>query len=315
MVDVTNIEASLNTTILGYEFANPFFISPAAKAQYGHPDAELNLMKGAGAGGIPYIVSFPLFPSPQASKPECKVAHHRQNQVSSYSSLPLEDIAAAALPNQTFFSQVYFTLNDRQNKALLQKSERAGAKAVVWAIDSPGSPDRQRAARYDVGSANTQFVKNTWEVYQQYRNWTTLPIVLKGIQNVADARAAVDHGVKAIILSNHGGRNLDGSPSSLEVALEIFNNDPAIFDEIEVLADGGIRYGTDALRLLALGVKAVGMGRPFMYSNVFGVEGVEKIIALMRNGIMNDAANLGLGDLKSINSSYVDWTPQPFWGF
>lgn len=57
MVDVTNIEASLNTTILGYDFANPFFISPAAKAQYGHPDAELNLMKGAGAGGIPYIVS------------------------------------------------------------------------------------------------------------------------------------------------------------------------------------------------------------------------------------------------------------------
>ena len=210
---------------------------------------------------------------------------------------------------------MYFTLNDTQNRALLQRSEASGAKAVVWAIDSPGSPDRQRAARYDVGSANTAFVKNTWEIYQQYRNWTTLPIVLKGIQNVADARAAVDHGVKAIILSNHGGRNLDGSPSSLEVALEIFNNDPEIFNEIEVLADGGIRYGTDALRLLALGVKAVGMGRPFMYSNVFGVDGVKKIIALMRNGIMNDAANLGLGDLKSINSSYVDWTPQPFWGF
>lgn len=237
-----------------------------------------------------------------------------KKQVSSYSSLPLKDIAAAALPNQTFFSQIYFTLNDTQDRALLQASEASGAKAVVWSIDSPGSPDRQRAARYDVGSANTQFVKNTWEVYQTYRNWTSLPIVLKGIQNVADARAAVDHGVRAIILSNHGGRNLDGSPSSLEVALEIFNNDPDVFDQIEVLADGGIRYGTDALRLLALGVKAVGMGRPFMYSNVYGVEGVEKIIALMRDGIMNDAANLGLGDLKSINSSYVDWTPSPFWG-
>jgi isopentenyl diphosphate isomerase/L-lactate dehydrogenase-like FMN-dependent dehydrogenase len=132
---------------------------------------------------------------------------------------------------------------------------------------------------------------------------------------VADARAAVDHGVKAIILSNHGGRNLDGSPSSLEVALEIFQKDPAIFNEIEVLADGGVRYGTDALRLMALGVKAVGMGRPFMYSNVFGEEGVKKIISLMRNGLMNDAANLGLGDIKAINSSYVDWTPSPFWGF
>lgn len=185
---------------------------------------------------------------------------------------------------------------------------------MVWSIDSPGSPDRQRAARYAVGSANTQFVKNTWEVYNQYGNWTTLPIVLKGIQNVADARAAVDHGVKAIILSNHGGRNLDGSPSSLEVALEIFNNDPAVFDEIEVLADGGVRYGTDALRLMALGVKAVGLGRPFMFANVYGEAGINKIIELMRNGLMNDAANLGLRDIHSINSTYVDWTPQPFWG-
>lgn len=86
---------------------------------------------------------------------------------------------------------------------------------------------------------------------------TSLPIILKGIQNVEDARAAVDHGVPAIILSNHGARNLDGSPSSLEVAIEIHEQDPDIFTQTEVLADGGVRYGTDALRLLALGVKAV----------------------------------------------------------
>lgn len=141
---------------------------------------------------------------------------------------------------------------------------------------------------------NTQFVKNTWEVLETYRNWTSLPIILKGIQNVQDARLAVDHKVPAIILSNHGGRNLDGSPSSLEIALEIYNNDPDIFNQIEVLADGGVRYGTDALRLLALGVKAVGMGRPFMFANVFGLEGVEKVASLMKNGLMNDAANLGL---------------------
>lgn len=147
------------------------------------------------------------------------------------------------------------------------------------------------------------FVKNTWEVLDTYRNWTSLPIVLKGIQNVQDARAAVDHGVPAIILSNHGGRNLDGSPSSLEVALEIYNNDPDIFSQTEVLADGGVRYGTDALRLMALGVKAVGMGRPFMFSNVFGVDGVEKVITLMKNGLMNDAANLGLVRTHGLSTS------------
>lgn len=143
-----------------------------------------------------------------------------------------------------------------------------------------------------------------------YRNWTSLPIVLKGIQNAADARAAVDHGVPAIILSNHGGRNLDGSPSSLEVALEIYNSDPSIFDEIEVLADGGVRYGTDALRLLALGVRAVGLGRPFMFANVFGVEGVEKVASLMKNGLMNDAANLGLVRFSCILSIYPRLAPK-----
>lgn len=176
--------------------------------------------------------------------------------------MPYETIAAAAGDNQTLFSQIYFTTNVTENLALLKSAEAQGAKAVVWSVDSPGSPDRQRAARYSVSSANTEFVKNTWEVYDSYRNATSLPIVLKGIQNVQDARLAVNHGVPAIILSNHGGRNLDGSPSSLEIALEIYNNDPDIFNQIEVLADGGVRYGTDALRLLALGVKAVSVAPP-----------------------------------------------------
>lgn len=177
--------------------------------------------------------------------------------MSGYSSLPLKTITAAASASQTLFSQIYFTTNHTTNLGLIKSAEAAGSKAVVWAVDSPGSPDRQRAARYGVGSGNAKFVKNTWEVYKMYAAATALPIVLKGIQNVQDAKLAVQHGVPCIILSNHGGRNLDGSPSSLEIALDIYNEDPSIFDQIEVLADGGVRYGTDALRLLALGVKAV----------------------------------------------------------
>lgn len=177
--------------------------------------------------------------------------------MSGYSSLGYSAIAAAATSNQTLFAQLYFTNSLSENLAMIKTAESEGAKAIVWAVDSPGSPDRQRAARYDVTSANDAFVKNTWTLYDSYKNATSLPIVLKGIQNVQDAKLAVAHGVPAIILSNHGGRNLDGSPSSLEIALEIYNNDPDIFNQIEVLADGGVRYGTDALRLLALGVKAV----------------------------------------------------------
>jgi isopentenyl diphosphate isomerase/L-lactate dehydrogenase-like FMN-dependent dehydrogenase len=134
---------------------------------------------------------------------------------------------------------------------------------------------------------------------------TTLPVIPKGIMSVEDAQLAVAAGAKAIMLSNHGGRQLDGSPSSLEVAIEIYNKAPEVFTQVEVYADGGVRYGTDVLKLLALGVKAVGLGRPFMYANCYGWEGVEKAIDLLKHEIAIDAANLGVGDLKKIDASYV----------
>lgn len=156
------------------------------------------------------------------------------------------------------------------------------------------------------------FVRQTWDDLDRYRNMTSLPIGIKGILSAADARIAVDRGVPLIVLSNHGGRNLDGSPSPLEVALEIYENDPSIFQEAEILADGGVRYGTDALKLLALGVRAVGIGRPFMFANVYGQEGVEKVIDIMKTEIAGDGANIGVADLKSINADYVNWSPN-FW--
>ena len=152
-------------------------------------------------------------------------------------------------------------------------------------------------------------VRNTWDDLETYRGMTTLPIILKGIQTVADVKAAIEHQVPAIILSNHGGRNLDGSPSALEVAIEIHEEDASLFQQIEIYADGGIRYGSDALRLLALGVRAVGLGRPFMYANVFGQEGIEKAIDIMKSELTGDAANLGVGDLKAISAELVQWEP------
>lgn len=303
MNDITGVEATMpyilqpyftpsqltiiSTTILGYNFSNPFFISPCARADYGNPDAELNIMKAASASNTAYIVS-------------------------GFAHATIQEIAAVAASNYTFFRQLYTTSNMTANQVLFDESEAAGAKALIYSVDAPGNPSRQRADRYGVTSAVTELNTITWEVLDTYRNMTSLPIVLKGVQSVEDARAAIDHNVPAIILSNHGGRNLDGSRSSLEVAIDIYNQDPSIFDEIDVLADGGIRFGTDALRLLALGVKAVGLGRPIMFSNVFGEEGVAKAISIMHTEVMNDAANLGVADLKSINSSFVDWTPN-FW--
>lgn len=134
---------------------------------------------------------------------------------------------------------------------------------------------------------------------------TKLPIVLKGITNVHEAKDAVANSVPAIYLSNHGGRQLETSPSALEVAHEIYLQAPEIFQQIEVYADGGVRYGSDILKLLAFGVRAVGLGRPFMFANVFGVDGVQRAIQLLRNEVSRDASNLGLADLKSLNTSWV----------
>ncbi|KAH8652192.1 FMN-dependent dehydrogenase [Xylariales sp. PMI_506] len=286
MVDITNIKSTLPTTILGYNFSAPFFISPAAKAEYGNKDAEKGLVKGANSGDILYIPS-------------------------RYASMSMEEIAAEAAPGQVMFQQLKLGNDDSDNQKLFTRAENAGYKAIVWTIDAPGGSSRQRAERWDVG-ASEDFVKQSWDIYAKFKNMTTLPIALKGIQNHIDARAAVDHGVPLIILSNHGARNLDGVPSSLEIALDIYNNDPSIFQEIEVLADGGVRYGTDALRLLALGVRAVGMGRPFMFANMYGEDGVTKVIDIMKQEIAGDAANIGVADIHQINASYVDWTPN-FW--
>merc|ERR1712098_840190 len=174
-----------------------------------------------------------------------------------------------------------------------------------------GLPDFEWAARKYMNT--TAYTYQTWDYFKQLQNLTSLPIILKGIMTVEDAQLAYDNGVKAIILSNHGARQLDGAPSSLEAACEIHAEAPELFKQMEIYADGGVRYGSDVLKLLALGVKAVGLGRSFMYANCYGTEGVAKAISILKREISIDAANLGVGDLKKIDPSYVKWENNNWW--
>lgn len=299
--DVTGVKNTLATSILGHNFSAPFFIAPAARAGYAHPLAEANLVKGAYAGNILYMPAL-------------------------YATLPIEQIAQAKPSNasQVLFWQLYSSANYSVLEGNIRRAEAAGAQALVLTVDAPGSPIRHRAARFGQGSANTELVSLTWDLYNRIRNTTRLPLIPKGIQTAEDAKIAVQNGAPAIYISNHGGRSLDGSPSSLEIALDIYENAPEVFEQTEVLADGGVRYGNDVLKLLALGVKAVGLGRPydipaghqiarrltlrrFMYSNVFGQAGVERLISILKQEIISDAANLGVADLKEIDTSFVSF--------
>ncbi|KAJ3499078.1 hypothetical protein NLJ89_g10138 [Agrocybe chaxingu] len=265
MVDITNIESTLPTTLLGHNFSAPFFISPCARGGLAHPEAERGLVRGAAAENILYMPAL-------------------------FATLSIEDIAAAKSDDQVVFQQVYLDTNDTATQLLFDRIERSGAKAIIFTVDSAADGNRHRAARFGVGSADSSYSLITWDIYKQLQNMTSLPIIIKGIMSVEDARGAVAAGAPAIILSNHGGRQLDGAPSSLEVALEIHEEAPE---------------SSPRRRCTPM----VGFGRPFMFANAYGAEGVQRAIQLLKREIAIDAGNLGVADLKAINSSFVKWTP------
>lgn len=287
LVGVGGLKETMGVSILGYNFSAPFFISPATRAAYGDADrAEINFVDAAAKEDILYVQAM-------------------------YASKTIEEIGAAKhnnTPNgpQVTFQQIYSNANLSVTWDIIKRAEAGNAKAIVWTIDAPGTATRHRAARYDTTNANAATSDLTWDLYDEIKKHTKLPIILKGIATVEDALTAVEKGVEGIWLSNHGARQVDFSPSPLEIAYEIRRNAPEVFEKTEVLADSGVRYGSDVLKLLALGVKAVGLGRPFMYSNIYGVEGPTKLIQILKQEILADAAQVGVKDLKNIPSRIMN---------
>ncbi|KAF7528593.1 hypothetical protein G7054_g10107 [Neopestalotiopsis clavispora] len=280
LTDITQVEQNMNTTLFGHTFSAPFFMSPFGRAGYAHVDAELNLVKAAAEENILYIASM-------------------------HATKTLDEIAAAKAEGQVTGHQFYNEGTDEDTLAYFQQVEAAGGKAIFFTVDSAGDGNRHRAARWSVTSSNSGYTYATWDYYQHLQNLTSLPIIPKGIQTVEDAKLAVANGAPAIFLSNHGARQLDHVPSSLEVALEIYEEAPEIFQQVDVFADGGVRYGSDVLKLMALGVKAVGAARPFAFANIYGADGVKKALQMLKHEVAIDCANMGLNDVHSINSSYI----------
>lgn len=158
-----------------------------------------------------------------------------------------------------------------------------------------------------------------------------LPLVLKGVTSAADVKLAWEHGLEGVLLSNHGGRNLDTAPAAIITLLEchrlcphVFGGDqPNPYNErgrgFEILVDGGIRRGTDVLKCLALGARAVGLGRPVLFANAYGQEGVEKVVEILREELEGAMRNCGVRHLKEIgpelvNTGEVDGLVPAGWG-
>ncbi|KAA8909170.1 hypothetical protein FN846DRAFT_1009471 [Sphaerosporella brunnea] len=237
--------------------------------------------------GYNFTASFFIAPAAQAglAHPRAELNLVEATGKPGVATKTIEEIAAHKADDQQILShQLYVGENKTKLSSDLGRIEAAGYKAIFVTIDNPIHGIRQREARY--GFSNTI---TTWEKFRGLQRMTRLPLPLK-----------------AIYVSKHGGRQLDSSQQPLETCLEILKYAPEIFEEVDVFADGGIRYGTDVWKLLAMGVKMVGLGRSPMYANVFGVEGVTRLLEVMRREVWIDAANLGVSDMKDIDASYLN---------
>ena len=137
------------------------------------------------------------------------------------------------------------------------------------------------------------------------RTLTSLPIAIKGIQTWEDAKLCMEHSVHPY-LSNHGGRQLNGAPSALETLLEIREHCPEVLEKCDVIIDGGFRRGTDVVKALCLGAKAVGLGRPFLYSLAWGKVGVSRAIRILRQEVETTMALLGVEGVEDLGMEYVE---------
>ncbi|GAA5978120.1 hypothetical protein JCM5350_007402 [Sporobolomyces pararoseus] len=335
MRDVSTVD--LTTKILGHKSALPFFIAPAAMGRLAHSEGEKCLARGAQHHGIPYVVSA------NSSVSFEELAAQASNQTLFYQLYVNKDRKKTEEQLKRVvkagFKAIVVTVDapvagkrerDERTKLDLEASEDPNMKKAVKAT-APDAPDRpqQNPAQPVQGIAQTlgnssppapppsSIASQMFSYVDPALQWTDidwikrvtngLPVVVKGIQSAEDAALACHYGASAIYLSNHGGRQLEGAPSSLETLLEISKFEPWILkSQTEIWCDGGVRRGTDIVKLLALGAKAVGIGRPFMYSLVFGEEGVNQVATILRDELAQNVRLVGSTSLSQLNSSLVN---------
>ncbi|KAF4434132.1 L-lactate dehydrogenase (cytochrome) [Fusarium acutatum] len=294
------------TSILGFDSSAPFFISPAAMARLAHPDGELALSRAAANEGIIQCIS-------------------------SNASFSLKSIVNAAPPTQPFFFQLYVNSNHDKTVELLKTVRGLGVKAIFVTVDAPVPGKREadeRAAQEQTvkssisggesskdkkgsgfGRLMAQYIDKSlcWDDLAWIREASGgLPIVLKGVQTAEDVTKAAEYGVEGVLLSNHGGRSLDGAQASILVLLELRKNCPEVFDQLEVYIDGGFERGSDILKAIALGATAVGIGRPFLYSLIHGQDGAEHLCHILKDELETSMRLCGITSLSEARPSLVN---------
>lgn len=308
MIDVSTLDTA--TTVLGEPISFPVMFAPAAGHKLCCSDGELATARAAHAAGTGMILS-------------------------TLSTTSMEEVSAASDAPKWFQLYVY---KDREvTRQLVQRAEAAGYKALCLTVDVPQIGNRERDLRNAFSLTNEFPLANftgmkidlasmppgiineasgfgpyiaskwdpslTWADFDWFRSITSVPIVVKGILTAEDAREAVAHGVDGIIVSNHGGRQLDSTPSGISALPEVVE---AVQGRCEVIVDGGIRRGTDVLKALALGARAVLIGRPYMFGlAVDGERGARLVLEILRRELANAMALTGRPTIASIDRTLV----------
>jgi len=277
LVDLGSV--ATKTTVLGNEISLPVLIAPLAMQRMAHPDGELATARAAAAAGTILCVSS----------------------------------AATARPGCVRWFQVYVFADRAVTLDLVEEACAHGYSALVLTVDTPFLGRRERDIRVDfkIPEGITPISDIFARAFDTSLSWRDLewlsgygvPVVVKGILTAEDARLACEHGAAAIVVSNHGGRQLDGVPASIEVLAEVAE---AVDGRAEVLLDGGVRRGTDVLKALALGARAVLVGRAMLWAlAVDGEAGVRHVLELLRAELELGLALLGCSSPRDVLRAHV----------
>jgi lactate 2-monooxygenase len=304
-------ERDISVEVLGLRSPAPFLLAPIGVLSIVHRDAELGVARASRSTGVPLVLS-------------------------SAASTSLEDVAAIEPPR---WFQLYWWGDPELAESLVRRADAAGYGAIVLTVDTLTLGWRPRDLRngylpFLQGEGFAQFFSDpafvgrlevppaenlvtaslmalaafpnlglTWDDLARLREWTSLPVLLKGVLRGDDARRAVESGIDGIVVSNHGGRQVDGAVAALDALVEVRD---AVGPEAVVLMDSGIRTGADVVKAVALGADAVLLGRPYAYGLAAGgQEGVETVIAQLAAEVDLTMALAGARTVAELDPSFV----------
>jgi 4-hydroxymandelate oxidase len=304
--DVSKVDTSVE--LFGTKYDSPIFVCPTGGNQFFHPDGELAVAKAARAGNHLQILS-------------------------TSSNFSVEDVTKAR--GAPIWFQLYASPQWDVAQALIKKADAAGCPVLMVTVDRIAgrnqetlfrlmrSDTRECSACHDRSSFAGRVTRRhnydgidlsgitgggessnlSWETVKRMRDVTRMKIMLKGIITAEDAQLAVQNGIDGILVSNHGGRGEDNGRSTIDALPEII---AAVNGKIPVIVDSGFRRGTDAVKALAMGAKAVGIGRPYLWGlGAFGQEGVERVLELVRTETRAAMQQCGARSVKELNASFV----------